>query len=700
MRIIKLFFLFLITATSYAQIDNPVKWTSKTNPNEVKIGETIELIFEAKIQEGWHMFSSDFSPDLGPIVATFTFAPNASYELVGKIKPIKPLKKYDDIFQGDYTYFEHKGIFIQKVKILKANPVINCEFKGQSCTNDDGKCVPLNEDFEFTNIKVIGESAGTTETTQTNKTKKIDSTTTATQTDTLASQKDTNTTAKTATASTPTKTERPSEGSIWELIFVAFMGGLVALITPCVFPMIPMTVTFFLKSSKSKSEAIKKALIYGFSIIAIYAILGLAFSKIFGPDAPNIIATHWFPNVLFFVVFFIFGISFLGAFEIMIPTSLVNKVDSQADQGGLLGLFFMAFAIVLVTFSCTGPIVGSVLVLASDGKILKPVVGMISYASAFAIPFTLFAMFPSWLSKLPKSGGWLNVVKVTLGFIELALGLKFLSVADQVYHWHLLDRHVYIALWIIIFILLGFYLLGKIRMPHDSPVEKTSVGRLLLSIVSFTFAMYLFPGMFGAPLSALSGYLPPLSTHNFDIPSIIRTYSAGEENVKSASTKLELCETPKYADKLHLPHGLKGYFDYQQALKCAKELNKPLFIDFTGHGCVNCREMEANVWADPVVLNMLRNDFLVVALYVDEPTALPESEIFVSTYDGKKKKNIGSANADHQITKFNNNAQPYYVLLDPFTEKPLANPIGYEKSVPEFVKYLEAGKNNFIKPHN
>ena len=317
---------------------------------------------------------------------------------------------------------------------------------------------------------------------------------------------------------------------------------------------------------------------------------------------------------------------------------------------------------------------------------------MVTYASAFAIPFTLFAMFPSWLSKLPKSGGWLNVVKVSLGFIELALGLKFLSIADQVYHWHLLDREIYIAIWIVIFILLGVYLLGKLRMPHDSHVEKTSVSRLILAIASFTFAMYLFPGMFGAPLKALSGYLPPLSTHDFDVPNIIRQYSGG---VKSTTIEMTLCEEPKYGDILHLPHGLKGYFDYNQARECAKKLNKPLFIDFTGHGCVNCREMEANVWADPAVLNLLKNDYLVVALYVDEPKKVEESAIYTSAYDGKQKKSIGSQNADRQITKFNNNAQPYYVLLDPHTEQPLALPIGYDKSIPNFVKYLESGKKRF-----
>ncbi len=690
MRIYLFLLSFLFAFHSFAQIETPVKWEYATSVKEVKQGETIELIFKAQIQDGWHMFSSDFSPDLGPIVATFAFDKHPSYSLVGGIKPLKPKKKFDDIFGGDYTYFENQGVFKQKVKILQPNPKIVGTFKGQACTNNDGKCVPLNEDFEFNNIKVIA-TASTLPTEPSVVATPIDTATTVeAETDT---SKNINTTAIAAAITTPIETKAAAtEGSLWDLILLAFGGGLIALVTPCVFPMIPMTVTFFLKSSKNKSEAIRKALIYGFSIVFIYAILGLVFSATLGPDAPNIIATHWLPNVLFFIVFFVFGLSFLGAFEIMIPTSFVNKIDAKADQGGLAGIFFMAFAIVLVTFSCTGPIVGSVLVLASDGKIIKPVIGMVTYASAFAIPFTLFAMFPSWLNKLPKSGGWLNVVKVSLGFIELALGLKFLSIADQVYHWHLLDREIYIAIWIVIFTLLGVYLLGKIRMPHDSPVEKTSVSRLILAIASFTFAIYLFPGMFGAPLKALSGYLPPLSSHDFDVPGLIRQYSG---SVKSNTKEMTLCDEPKYAEKLHLPHGLNGYFDYKQALACAKKLNKPLFIDFTGHGCVNCREMEANVWADPVVLNMLKNDFLVVALYVDEPTKVADADVYTSTYDGKPKKNIGSQNADRQITKFNNNAQPYYVLLDPNTEQPLATPIGYDKSVPNFVKYLESGKVKF-----
>ncbi|HEY8402424.1 MAG TPA: cytochrome c biogenesis protein CcdA [Cytophagaceae bacterium] len=479
------------------------------------------------------------------------------------------------------------------------------------------------------------------------------------------------------------------ELSLIAFMMVAFGAGLIALVTPCVFPMIPMTVTFFTNASQSRGQAVRKAFVYGFSIIAIYSLIGLVLSKLNGADFASFLSTHWLPNVIFFVIFLVFALSFLGMFEINLPTKFVNKVDQEADKGGYYGVVFMAFTLVLVSFSCTGPIVGSILVEAAGGQTLKPFLGMLAYSSAFAIPFTLFAMFPSWLSRLPKSGGWLNVVKVTLGFLELALAFKFLSVADQVYHWNILGRDVFIAIWIVIFVLLGVYLLGKIRMPHDSPVENTSVPRLILAIISFSFAMYLFPGLFGAPLKAISGYLPPMYTHDFDLPGIIRTYTSDKHSAGKV-----LCEEPKYGSKLKLPHGLKGYFDYKQAIECAKEKGLPVFIDFTGHGCVNCREMEANIWSDPEVLRRLSGDYLIVALYTDDRTILPETEWYKGT-DGKTKKTIGAQNLDLEATKFKRNSQPFYVLLDPYTEQLLAEPVGYTSSVAEFIDFLEEGTTNF-----
>jgi thiol:disulfide interchange protein DsbD len=453
--------------------------------------------------------------------------------------------------------------------------------------------------------------------------------------------------------------------------------------------MVPMTVSFFTGSSGSRASAIFKAVVYGLSIIAIYTIIGTLVARVFGGDAANFLSTHWLPNVAFFLIFLIFAMSFLGMFEITLPSSWLTSVDKQADKGGWLGVFFMAFTLVLVSFSCTGPIVGSILIASASGDILKPTIGMFAYSLAFALPFTLFAIFPSWLSGLPKSGGWLNSVKVVLGFIELALALKFLSIADQVYHWNMLNRDVYLALWIVIFALMGFYLLGKLKLPHDSELKHVSVPRVMLALLSFAFVVYLIPGLFGAPLKPLSGYLPPQTSRDFNMNSGMQ-----QASLLPAQPQNELCEKPKYADFLELPHGLQGYFDLDQALKCAQAVNKPIFIDFTGHGCVNCREMEANVWSDPQVLKRLREDYVVVALYVDDKTELSKEEQYVSKYDGKEKTTIGRKFADYQVSKFNVNAQPYYVLLGPDGEK-LNEPVAYNLDIAAFVKFLDQGKANY-----
>lgn len=477
------------------------------------------------------------------------------------------------------------------------------------------------------------------------------------------------------------------ESSLLGFLLVAFGAGLIALHTPCVFPMIPLTVTFFTSNSPNRGQAIRKALFYGFSIILIYSLIGVAISATMGPSFATFMSVHWVPNLIFFVIFITFGLSFLGLFEITLPNSFVNRVDAQSEKGGYYGVFFMAFTLVLVSFSCTGPIVGSLLVQAFQGEAIRPLLGMIAYATAFAIPFTIFAMFPQLLAKLPKSGGWLNVVKVTLGFIELGLALKFLSMIDQVYHLNILDRDVYIACWIAISLLLSYYLLGKFRLPHDSPVDTVSVPRLIVALIPFIFAIYLLPGLFGAPLKALSGYLPPMHTHNFDLPGTIREYSS--------ETELTLCDEPKFQNKFRLPHGLKGYFDYDQALACAREKNMPLFVDFTGHGCVNCREVEANVWSDPQVLRYLKNDFVIASLYVDDFTRLPEDEVYLSKETGFTIETVGEKNFDLEQSLFEVNSQPYYALIDPHTGKVLTPPIAYTKSVTEYLHFLEKGKNKF-----
>ena len=457
--------------------------------------------------------------------------------------------------------------------------------------------------------------------------------------------------------------------------------------------MIPMTVAFFTNNSQSGAQAKVKALSYGLSIIFIYMLVGLIFTSFFGVGLANDLATGAVANIIFFLVFVVFAISFFGYFEISLPTGFVNKMDKKAEKGGFLGVFFMAFTLVLVSFSCTGPIVGTVLIQSFQGAFIKPVIGMMGFSLAFAIPFTLFAFFPGMLKGLPKSGGWLNSVKVVLGFIELALGFKFLSVADQAYHWGLLDREVYIAIWFVLAVCLALYLLGIIHFPHDGKKRSFKPMPLLVAMGSIAFAVYLFQGFNNAPLKALAGYLPPEKTDDFSFQEALGLATPEQRH---DVTPKDFDGVVKYADFLELPHGLKGFFDYEQAIAFAQEVGKPLFIDFTGHGCVNCRKMEQNVWSAPEVLKRLKNDFVVVAIYVDDKTELPTSEWITSQFDGKVKKTIGRKNLDLQITRFNGNAQPYYVLLD-HNEQPLVPPRAYDPIVDHFVDFLDKGTAEFAK---
>lgn len=636
----------------------PVSWEFSMSDVDAKPNDEIDLIFQAKIDEAWYLYSSDVDLVPGPIPATFSFSENDTYTLIGEIQPIGAQKKYDNIFEGDVTYFKETAEFRQRVKVKSEDIAISGSVEYQVCSDIDGKCIPFEQDFNF-----------------------------GKETKTVAIQKEIETSDDKKTLLQSRDTHSPY--SLLSFMLIAFLAGLAALFTPCVFPMIPMTVTFFTGKAKNRKVGIRNAIIYGFSIILIYTIIGSVVAPFMGPEMANELATNWIPNLIFFLVFVVFALSFFGLFEITLPSSWVNKADKQADRGGFAGIFFMAFTLVLVSFSCTGPIVGSILVEAAGGQLLKPILGMFAFAMAFAIPFTLFAIFPEWLNSLPKSGGWLNSVKVVLGFLELAFALKFLSIADQAYHWGILDRDVYLAFWIVIFTLLGFYLLGKIRLPHDSPLEVISVPRLILSIVVFTFVVFLIPGMFGAPLKALAGYLPPMSTHDFNLAESKNILISG-----SITDEEKLCDEPKYSDFLHFPHGIKGYFDYEQAISCAKELNKPVFVDFTGHGCVNCREMEVRVWSDPVVLQRLNNDFIMLALYVDDKTELHEAEWYTSEYDNKVKKTIGRQNADLQIRQFNNNAQPFYLILDTEGEL-LVEPKSYDLNINNFISFLEAGKKAF-----
>jgi thiol:disulfide interchange protein len=668
----------LATSFAFGQMADPVSWSFKTN--KVSADE-FELTFNARIDAGWHLYNQNPLKD-GPMPLVFTFEKNTNIQLVGKVaEKTKITKKFDDMFKLTVKYFTDKATFVQRVKALSDKPItVKGTIEGQGC--NEGSCVPLEADFSF---KITGAvptnpameqvlAAAAAETTT-----KVGALTTANTT------KGSSVVAASASQE-EVKVSEPAKAqgkSLLAFFLGAFLAGLAAILTPCVFPMIPMTVSFVMKKDGSKKTEHGKALFFGFSIIFIYTVIGTLVSVIFGADFANFISTHWLPNILFFAIFMVFAFSFFGMFEITLPSWMVNKTDAQVDKGGLGGPFFMALTLVLVSFSCTGPIVGSVLVQSMGGQILLPIVAMLGFSLAFAIPFTVFALFPSLMDSMPKSGGWLNSVKVILGFSEVAFAFKFLSIADQTYHWHLLDREVYLAIWITTFTLMGFYLLGKLKFSHDSEVKHVSVPRLMMALMTFSFVVYMVPGLWGAPLNGLSGYLPPQASQDFDM----------SRGVASAATS-DIGKV-KYGEFLHLPHGLKGFFDLKEAKEYSKKVGKPIFIDFTGHGCVNCREMEAKVWSDPRVLKMLQEEYVVVALYVDDKTELPEGE-WKTSAKGKELKSLGKINADYQISKFNMNAQPYYVLMDG-TEKPLVTPRAYDLNPDGFVEFLKKGVEAYKK---
>ncbi|BDD06029.1 protein-disulfide reductase DsbD family protein [Aureibacter tunicatorum] len=678
-----LFFILAAFSVSNAQIIDPVSWRIKVKPENYQAGQMIEIVFEADIDSEWYMYSSDLDPKVGPEPTKFHMKSNETIELIGGVESVDSKTKYDSIFEGRVKYFKGTGFLLQKAKALTKKIDLKGSVTYQVCSEESGQCVPLEKDFvvEGNSGHVVerrhaeaSENDNIPDLSNPNTFKNLD------KKKALKNLSNDN--------GTEAQSEKKDKGLLGFAI-TAFLAGLAALLTPCVFPMIPMTVTFFTGKSASRSVAVKKAIVFGFSIIFIYTLAGTLVSALFGADFANWLSTHWLPNILFFLIFFVFALSFLGMFDIILPAWLVNKIDSQADKGGYYGVFFMAFTLVVVSFSCTGPIAGSILVQSAQGKFIKPIIGMLSFSFAFAIPFTFFAVFPKLLASLPKSGGWLNSVKVTLGFLELALALKFLSIVDLVYHWQVLDREIYLSIWLVIFSTLGFYLFGKIKLKNDSQMERLPVLRMLMGMGVFSFVLYMVPGLWGAPLKPLSGYLPPLSTQDFNLEN---TYVAME----GGDSKMEICDKPKYRDLFKLPYGLLGYFDYEQALKCAKEMNKPIFLDFTGRGCVNCREMEARVWSDPMVQRLLREDFIILSLYVDDKTDLPQSEWYTSKYDGRVKKTIGAQNADFQITRFMNNAQPFYLILDTDGD-PISQPYTYDLDVSHFLYFLENGLLLFEK---
>ena len=637
---------FFVCAAAFAQ-GQLVTWSSHVEKAE---GDVYKVIFTGKVAEGYHTYTlTDELSATEFIDATVTGGEpvGSPYEIS---TPVEEIDEYGDLAKHYYNEI----IIAQDVKVTDGNAKYTGTIFTNACTG--GACKAEYYDFDVN----VGDNAEAVAPAETVK----------------------------SASDSEQKTAFP-----WGLIFQAILWGFAMLLTPCVFPMVPMTVSFFLKGSGSVAQGRFKAGMYGLFIIMLYTLpiaLLIVITRIIGgesvtADIFNWIATHWLPNILFFIIFMVFAASFFGAFEITLPQSLVNKSDKGSDKKGLAGVFFMALTLVLVSFSCTGPIVGNVLIQAtsSNGSWWIPIVTMLAFSVAFALPFTLLAFFPSLLKDLKKSGGgWLNTVKVVMGFIEVALGFKFLSMADQTYHWGILDREVYLAIWIVVFALLGFYLLGKLKFAHDDDVPHVSVPRLSLAIVVFSFVVYMIPGMWGAPLDILSGYLPPMSSHDFVLTP------GGSSHVVVTDAPAKTGE--KKYDFLHLPHNLEGYFDLEDALNAAKEAGKPVFVDVTGHACVNCREMEQRVWSDPAALDILRNEFVICALYVDDKHKLPEEDWVTDAESGKVYKDLGRVNSYIARERFNVNAQPNYILLSPEGEI-LVPTHSYDLSVENFIKFLNSG---------
>ncbi|MFC2098716.1 protein-disulfide reductase DsbD family protein [Bacteroidota bacterium] len=678
--------LILTSLFTFGQILDPVDWKfaqEKSADNEYT------LIFSASIENRWHLYSQHL-PEGGPIPTSFYFENSDKYQLIGEVEEISEAEeKYDASFGMDLKMFSREAIFKQKLKLISSGDITLTGSLEYMCCDDERCLPPTEEEFSFSFTAGTAESNEGAGIQEAESTLELGTTSTGSGTDNEDSEIVSEAKAGTVSA----KGAESENSSLWVFFLIAFVAGLAGILTPCVFPMIPMTVSFFMQGSENRGKAVIKGLIFGISIIAIYTAIGVIVSiSSAGAEMTNSLSTHWIPNLIFFLLFMAFAASFLGMFELVLPSKWVNSADKQADKGGYMGAFFMAFTLVLVSFSCTGPIVGALLVEAAGGLALKPILGMFGFGLAFALPFTLFAIFPSWLKGLPKSGGWLNSIKVVLGFIVLAFGMKFLSSIDQTYHLGIMSREVYLSIWIVIFTLLGFYLLGKIKFAHDSELPHVSVPRLLLAIVSFSFVIYMVPGLFGANLSSISALIPPKSSQEFDISSAgVSTLSSEEAFVHEGG---DAFTKAKYSDFLHLPYGLNGFFEYEEGMAYARANNLPVLLDFKGHACSNCKEMEGKVWSDPGVLKRLREDYLIIALYTDDRTKLPEEEWIISEFDGKVKKTLGKKNMDLQISQYNTNTQPFYVLVDP-NGSPLAEPRGHNLDIHAFTAWLDSGIKKF-----
>jgi thiol:disulfide interchange protein DsbD len=650
----------LAFANANAQIVKPVKWTSKV---ETINDSEFNLIMEATIEKDWHVYSQ-FTPENGPLPAEFTFEnAKGNYELIGKTKESPYKKQYNDVFEVDEYYFEKKATFTQKIKITNPKLTsIKSKIDFQVCKD---VCINEFNTFTFQLPKTVASTLD--------------------QPVSSADKAQVDTTQIAATAVKPSAVteiatpKKAEDKGLWTIFFLAFLGGFAALLTPCVFPMIPMTVSFFTKHSGTRKKGISNAILYGLSIILIYVTLGLLITGFFGADALNALSTSVLFNIIFFIILIFFATSFLGAFEIVLPNSWANIVDKKSSKSGIIGIFFMALALAIVSFSCTGPIVGTLLVESASKGGIAPIVGMLGFSSAIALPFMFFALFPAWMNSLPKSGGWLNTVKVSLGFLELALAFKFLSNADLVLQLHLLEREVFLAIWIAIFGTWTLYLLGKITTPHDSPLTHISVGRLSLGLLVLAFTVYMIPGLFGAPLKLISAFPPP------------QTYSESPMGFfgSSSENKQDLPDGAKIGE-----HGIITFTDYEKGLAYAKKVNKPVMLDFTGFACVNCRKMEINVWSDEKVLNHLKNDVVLISLYVDDKRELPMNEQFISKSTGSEIVTIGDKWTDFVITRYKTNTQPYYVLTD-LKEQKLNEPISYTPDINDYLAWLKDGISKF-----
>ena len=666
-KIIVTLLVFLTFAQGNSQILDPVKWTTKI---EKKSETNYILTFNGVIENEWHMYSQ-FTPDGGPLPLEVIFKnQKGNFNLIGKAKEGKTTTAYNDIFEVNETFFVKTALIQQKIALTNPKTkTIEVVLNYQVCKES---CINLEKKFSFV-IPAISQAVVLPIQSDTTKNEEIASKPEEVEKAVVSESKEIKSASK-----------QETQKGLWSIFFIAFLSGFAALLTPCVFPMIPMTVSFFTKQSKTRAKGIENAIIYGISIIAIYVILGLVVTWIFGADALNALSTNVWFNIIFFLLLIIFAVSFLGAFEIMLPNSWANKVDSQADRGGIIGILFMALALAIVSFSCTGPIVGTLLVEAAYKGGIAPIIGMFGFSLALALPFMLFAMFPGWLHSLPKSGGWLNTVKVVLGFLELALAFKFLSNADLVLQLHLLEREVFLVIWIAIFGTLAFYLFGKITLPHDSPITHISVGRLSFGLVVLSFTIYMIPGLWGAPLKLINAFPPPMEYSESPL-------GFGGSGNNSLATIL-----PDGA-KLG-PHQIVVFDDYDKGLKYAKTVNKPIMLDFTGFACVNCRKMENNVWSDERVLSILKNDIVLISLYVDDKRELPKSEQFISKTTGSEIETIGDKWTDFMITTYKTNTQPLYVLTD-LNGNSLneTTPTISYTTVEEYENWLKTGISKFKK---